>query len=77
LGVAAGAGFDYLDAGAGGPDFKLLDGGGAVSVGGAEENGAVSGAGPGGQLADSGGFAGAVDAYQEDDGWVARGRQGI
>ena len=36
--VAAPAGLDHLHAGAGGPDFKLLDGGGAEGVGGAEEN---------------------------------------
>ena len=42
--VAALAGLDHLDAGAGGPDFKLLDGGGAEGVGGAEQDGAVLGA---------------------------------
>ncbi len=40
-GVAALFGFDDLDVGALGPDFELLDGGGAEGVGGAEEDGAA------------------------------------
>jgi hypothetical protein len=32
---------DHLHAGARGPDFKLLDGGGAKCVGGAEQHGAI------------------------------------
>ncbi len=42
-GVAALLGLDDLDAGACGPDFELLDGGGAEGVGGAEQDGAVLG----------------------------------
>ena len=50
-GVAALLGLDDFDAGAGGPDFELLDGGGAEGVGGAEQDGLVLGAEPGGELA--------------------------
>ena len=38
-GIASGFGLDHLGAGALSPDFELLDGGGAESVGGAEQNG--------------------------------------
>ena len=69
-GVAALAGLDHFDAAAAGPDFKLLDGGGAEGVGGAEEDGLVLGAVPGGELAAGGGLAGAVDADQEGDLWA-------
>ena len=65
--VAALPGLDHLDAGARGPDFKLLDGGGAKCVGGAEEHGAALRAGPCGELAAGSGFAGAVDADEESD----------
>ena len=79
-GVAALAGLDHFDAAAAGPDFKLLDGGGAEGVGGAEQDGLVLGAIPGGELAAGGGFAGAVDADEEGDfgrgGGVATGRIG-
>ncbi len=40
-GVAALFGLDDLDVGALGPDFELLDGGGAEGVGGAEQDGAA------------------------------------
>ncbi len=70
-GVAALLGLDDLDVGALGPDFELLDGGGAEGVGGAEEDGSgwsIFSAGEvGGELAGGGGFAGAVDADHHDD----------
>jgi len=61
------AGFDHFDAGARGPNFKLLDGRCAECVGGAEQNGAVLRAIPGGQFAGGGGFAGSVDANEKGD----------
>ncbi len=68
-GIAARLGLDHFDAGARGPDFKLLDCGGAEGVGGAEKDGVALRAGPGGELAAGGGFAGAVDADEEGDFW--------
>ena len=73
-GVAALAGLDDVDAGAGGPDFKLLDGGGAEGVGCAEQDGAALGAIKRGELAGGGGLAGAVDADHHDDFRAARRR---
>ncbi len=46
--VAALFGLDHLNAGARGPDFKLLDGGGAKCVGSAEQDGVALRAAPGG-----------------------------
>ena len=66
-GVSALAGLDEGDVGAGGPDFELLDGGGAEGVGGAEEDGAALAAVEGSEFAGGGGFAGAVDADHHDD----------
>ena len=64
-------GFDDLNIGALGPDFELLDGGGAEGVGCAEEDAACwsvfSGGEVGGELAGGGGLAGAVDADHHDD----------
>src|ERR1035441_420222 len=60
-------GLDHLNAGARGPDFKLFDCCGAKCVGGAQEHGVALRAAPGSQLAAGGGFAGAVDAYEERD----------
>ena len=49
--------------------FQLLAGGGAVDVDG-DEHGAVAGFfEPLGELAGGGGFAGALQAGHEDDGW--------
>ena len=66
-GVATLLGFDDLDAGALGPDFELLDGGGAEGVGGAEQHATVLGGEVRGELARGGGFAGAVDPDHHDD----------
>ena len=66
-GVAALAGLDEVDAGALGPDFELLDGGGAEGVGGAEQDGLAFAAVERGELAAGGGLAGAVDADHHDD----------
>ncbi len=66
-GVAALAGLDEVHAGALGPDFELLDGGGAEGVGGAEQDGLAFAAVHGGELAAGGGLAGAVHADHHDD----------
>lgn len=66
-------GFDERYIGAFGPDFELLDGGGAEGVGCAEKDGfarrifGCRAAEHGGELAAGGGLAGAVDSDEEDD----------
>ncbi len=76
-GIGAGFLFDHFDAGAARPDFELLDGGGAESVGGAEHHGGAFFFQAIGEFADGGGFAGAVDADDEEDArlvaWFAIG----
>ena len=54
--------------GAAGPDLQLLDGGGPEGVGGAQNHGLALPLQAGGQLADGGGLAHAVDANHQDDG---------
>ncbi len=65
--------FDHFDAGAARPDFQLFDGGGAESVGGAEDHAGAFFFQAIGEFADGGGLAGAVDADDEQDarfvGW--------
>ena len=65
--VAALTRLDHLHARARGPDFELLDRRGAKSIGGAEEHGVPLCAGPRGELAAGGRFAGAVNADEEGD----------
>ncbi len=60
--------FDDLDAGALGPDGELLDGGGSEGIAGGEDDFFVLGGEVGGEFGDGGGFAGAVDAGDHDDG---------
>ena len=66
-GIASLTGLDELDAAALTPDFKLLDGGGAKGVSGAEQNGFALSAEEGCELAAGGGLSGSVDADHEDD----------
>ena len=56
-----------------GPDFELLDGGGAEGVGGAEDHRGAFFLPAVGELADGGGFAGAVDADDEENAGRWRG----
>src|SRR3984885_14712046 len=72
-GIGAGFLFDHFDAGAACPDFELFDGGGAESIGGAEHHGDALFFQAIGEFADGGGFAGAVDADNEQDARLARG----
>ena len=58
---------DEINVGALGPDFELLDGGGAEGVGGAEQHAAAFAGVEGCELAGGGGLAGAVYADHHDD----------
>jgi hypothetical protein len=58
---------DDLGLSALGPNFELLDGGGAEGVGSAEQDGFAVVLQALGEFADGGGFAGAVDADHHDD----------
>ena len=59
----------HRSAGALGPDLELLDGGGAERVAGHQHYAFALATELGGELADGGGFAGAVDpAHQDDEG---------
>ncbi len=65
-GIGAGFLLDDFDAVAMRPDFELLDGGGAESVGGAEHHAEIIFAQTIRELADAGGFAGTVHADDEN-----------
>ena len=67
-GVAAGALADHLGVGALSPDFQLFDGGGAEGIGGAEQDGTLLVLEAHSEFADGGGFAGAVDAHDQNYG---------
>jgi len=67
-GIAALLVFDDLDAGSFGPDGELFDGGGAEGIAGGEDYFFILLAEPGGEFGDAGGFSGAIDAGDHDDG---------
>jgi hypothetical protein len=57
----------YARASAFAPDLELIDGGGAERVAGDHHDALALGAEFGGELADGGGLAGAIDAGDQDD----------
>jgi len=67
-GVGAHLMFDDLDVDALGPDGELFDGGGAKGVASGDHDGLALAFEVLAELGDGGGFAGAVDAGDEDDG---------